>query len=59
MNKLAERQKELLFGNLSNQECKIKQKEFLELYYKLRKKEENAWYSKLSLEQRKKSINSF
>ena len=54
MNKLAERQKELLFGNLNEQEYKIKQKEFLELYYKLRKKEESAWYSKLSLEQRKK-----
>ena len=54
MNKLAERQKELLFGNLSEQEYKIKQKEFLELYYKLRKKEESTWYSKLSLEQRKK-----
>ncbi len=54
MNKLAERQKELLFGNLSEQEQEIKQKEFLELYYKLRKKEESAWYSKLSLEQRKK-----
>ena len=39
MNKLAERQKELLFGNLNEQEYKIKQKEFLELYYKLRKKE--------------------
>ena len=54
MNKLAERQKELLFGNLNEQEYKIKQKEFLELYYKLRKKEESAWYSKLSLKQRKK-----
>ena len=54
MNKLAERQKELLFGNLSEQEYKIKQKEFLKLYYKLRKKEESAWYSKLSLKQRKK-----
>ena len=54
MNQLAEKQKELLFGNLSEQEYAIKQKEFLELYYKLRKNEETAWYSKLSLEQRRK-----
>ena len=30
MNKLAERQKELLFGNLNEQEYKIKQKELIQ-----------------------------
>ncbi len=41
MNKLAERQKELLFGNLNEQEYKIKQKEFLELLENIIKKFSN------------------
>lgn len=54
MNQLAEKQKALLEGSFCEEEYVKKQKEFLELYYKLRKREENRWYSKLTLEERRK-----
>ncbi len=54
MNILAEEQKKILDKNLTEEELQIKTKEFLSLYYELRKKDENKWYSKLTLEQRKK-----
>ena len=57
MNKLAERQKELLYGNLTEEEYTAKQKEFLKLYYELREREEKRWYSKLTLEQRQQLHN--
>ena len=54
MNILAEKQKKILDKNLTEEELQIKTKEFLSLYYELRTKEENMWYSKLTLDQRKK-----
>ena len=54
MNILAEEQKKILDENLTEEELQIKTREFLSLYYKLRAEEENKWYSKLTLEQRKK-----
>ena len=54
MNILAEEQKKILDKNLSEEELQVKTKEFLSLYYKLREKEENRWYSKLTLEERQK-----
>lgn len=54
MNRLANKQKKLFEDDLSPLEYEQKQKEFIELYYKLREKEANRWYSKLTLEQRKK-----
>ncbi len=54
MNILAEEQRKILDKNLTKKELQIKTKEFLSLYYKLRTEEENKWYSKLTLGQRKK-----
>ncbi len=54
MNILAEKQKQILDKSLTEEELQIKTKEFLSLYYELRTKDENMWYSKLTLEQRKK-----
>ena len=53
MNVLAEKQKDLLYNNYSKEEFEQKEQEFLELYFKLRLKEEEKLWSKLSLEQRK------
>lgn len=54
MNKLADKQKKLFEENLTEEEYKRVEQEFLNLYYKLRRKNENKFYSKLTLEQRKK-----
>ena len=54
MNKLAEEQKKLFQEGLTEEEYKKVEQEFLQLYYKLRNKNENRFYSKLTLEQRKK-----
>ena len=53
MNVLAEKQRDLLYNNYSKEEFEQKEQEFLELYFKLRLKEEEKLWSKLSLEQRK------
>lgn len=50
MNVLAEKQKNLLYNNYSKEEFDQKEQEFLELYFKLRLKEEEKLCSKLSLE---------
>lgn len=52
MSKLADEQIKLFQEGLSEEEYKKIEEEFLELYYKLRDKSENSFYSKLSLEQR-------
>lgn len=54
MNKLAEKQKKLFQEGLTEEEYTKIEQEFLELYYKLRDKNESKFYSKLTLEQRKK-----
>lgn len=56
MNVLADKQKELLELKkiLTEEEYKIKEKEYLDLYYKLRELNDKRFYSKLTLEQRKK-----
>lgn len=54
MNILAEEQKKLFQPELTEEEYKKIEKEFLDLYYKLRQKNEKRFYSKLTLEQRKK-----
>lgn len=54
MNILAKEQLKILDKSLTEEELEKRTKEFLSLYYKLREKEENRWYSKLSLEQRQK-----
>ena len=54
MNILAEKQKLLNEENISKEEYERRKEEFLNLYYKLREKEENRLFSKLTLEQRKK-----
>ena len=53
MNILAEKQKNMLEKEISNEEYSKREAEFLKLYYELRKKEDNKWWSKLTLEQRK------
>lgn len=52
MNILAEEQKKIFQPNLSPAEYQKIEEEFLDLYFKLRKENENKFYSKLSLEQR-------
>lgn len=52
MNILADKQKELFDSNLSVEDRSIKEKEFLELYYKLRDKDENGFWGRLSLKTR-------
>ena len=59
LNKLADKQKKLFEENLTEEEYKRVEQEFLNLYYKLRRKNENKFYSKLTLEQRKKFTNIF
>lgn len=54
MNILAEEQKKMFDKNISDEERNKRKEEFLELYYKLRKINDEKFYSKLSLEQRKK-----
>lgn len=54
MNILAEKQKKMYEKGISKEEYDIREKEFLELYYKLRTDEEGKIWNKLSLEQRKK-----
>lgn len=53
MNVLAEKQKNMLEKGISEEEYLKRKEEFLKLYYELRKKDENKWWSKLTLEQRK------
>ena len=54
MSKLADKQLELFQEGLTEEEYQQVEKEFLELYYKLREKSENSWYSKLTHEKRQK-----
>lgn len=54
MNVLADEQLKLFEENLTEEEKEKRNKEFLELYYKLRNKDDSRFYSKLSLEQRRK-----
>lgn len=56
MNVLAEKQKELLKLKevLTQEEYSQKEKEYLDLYYELRSINDKRFYSKLTLEQRKK-----
>lgn len=54
MNILAEEQLKLLEPGLAPEEREQRKAEFLSLYYKLRKKEEGRWYSRLTLRQRLK-----
>lgn len=54
MNKLAEEQKKLFQKGLSKAEYAKIERDFLKKYYELRKKNSEKFYSKLSLEQRKK-----
>lgn len=53
MNILAEKQKNMLEKGISKEEYSKRETEFLKLYYELRRKDENKWWSKLTLEQRK------
>jgi len=53
MNILAEKQKYMLEKGISKEEYSKRETEFLKLYYGLRRKNENKWWSKLTLEQRK------
>ncbi|MCH5167264.1 MAG: 1-acyl-sn-glycerol-3-phosphate acyltransferase [Erysipelotrichales bacterium] len=54
MNVLADEQQKLYQEGLTEEEYKKIEKEFLELYYKMRDKNASKFYSKLTLEQRKK-----
>lgn len=54
MNLLAEKQKKLYEMDVNSDEYKAMEAEFLQLYYKLRDKNANKFYSKLTLEQRQK-----
>ena len=54
MNILAEEQKKMFEKGITQEEFIKREKEFLELYYRLRMKDEDRFWSKLSLQQRKK-----
>lgn len=54
MDILADKQKELFEHNLGDKEKMIKEKEFLDLYYRLRNKDENGFLGGLSLKTRKR-----
>lgn len=54
MNVLAEKQKKMFDENITEEERHIYKKEFLDLYYKMRKENDEKFYSKLTLEQRQK-----
>ena len=56
MNVLAEKQKKLFEKDLTEEEYLKRQEEFFKLYYELRNKDENKWWNRLTLEQ-KKSIH--
>lgn len=56
MNVLAEKQKKLFEKDLTEEEFLKRQEEFFKLYYELRNKDENKWWNRLTLEQ-KKSIH--
>lgn len=53
MNILAEEQKKLFEKGISKEEYSKREKEFYQLYYKLRNEDEKKWWNKLTLEQRK------
>ena len=53
MNILAEKQKYMFEKSITKEEYLTRENEFLKLYYELRRKDENKWWSKLTLEQRK------
>lgn len=54
MNVLAEEQKKLFEKGITKEELEEREKRFLELYYRLRTKDEGKFWSKLSLEERQK-----
>lgn len=54
MNILADKQQWMFEPNISEEEREIRKKEFYELYYRLRKKEENSFLGRLSLKTRKR-----
>lgn len=54
MNILADEQLKLLEPDIEPEEYDRRREAFLSLYYQLRKKEENHWYSRLTLQQRKR-----
>ena len=54
MNILAEEQKKLYEKGITEEELKKREEAFLKLYYKLRKKDEEKIWNRLSLKQRQK-----
>lgn len=54
MNILADEQLKMLQPNLEPEEYNRRRESFLSLYYRLREREENHWYSRLTLRQRKR-----
>ena len=54
MNILADEQLKMMEAGLSEEEYARRREAFLSLYYRLRKREEGRWYSRLSLRQRQK-----
>ena len=54
MNILADEQLKMMEVGLSEEEYARRREAFLSLYYRLRKREEGRWYSRLSLRQRQK-----
>ena len=54
MNILADEQLKMMEAGLSEEEYAQRREAFLSLYYRLRKREEGRWYSRLSLRQRQK-----
>ena len=53
MNVLAEEQKKIFEKGISKEEYIKRKQVFFNLYYELRTKDENKWWNKLTLEQRK------
>lgn len=54
MNILAEEQLKILEANISEEERSKRSKSFYQLYFKLRRKEENSYLGRLSLKARKR-----
>lgn len=54
MNILADEQLKMMEAGLTEEEYARRREAFLSLYYRLRKREEGRWYSRLSLRQRQK-----
>ena len=54
MNILAEKQKMIFEEGITSEEREKRKEEFLKLYYQLREKNDDKFYSKLTLEQREK-----